>query len=82
LRRKFADDNDELPLSQLMALGGWKSCKTIVETYQAPDVEKLRTALERRTERCAAKRAATTARNNNPSTIAVSEPLLEVAAAN
>jgi integrase len=73
LRRKFADDNDDLPLSQLMALGGWKSSKTIVETYQAPDVEKLRTALERRTARCAAKRAATTTRNDNPSQNAVND---------
>ncbi len=50
LRRKFADENDELPLSQLMALGGWKSSKTVVEIYQSPSEEKLRVAMNRRAE--------------------------------
>ncbi len=64
LRRKFADDNDVLPLSQLMAGGGWKSGRTITETYQAPDLDKLRVAMEQRAERRVQKLAATTSLNN------------------
>lgn len=65
LRRKFTDEYDELPPSQLMALGGWRSYKTIVEIYQKPREEKLRAALSRRsTARSAA--ATTTTNDNQP----------------
>jgi integrase len=83
LRRKFADDNDDLPLSQLMAGGGWKSGKTIVETYQAPDLDKLRVALEKRAEKCAARLvAATTTTNYDQNFGETTEELLQVAAPN
>jgi hypothetical protein len=83
LRRKFADDNDDLPLSQLMAGGGWKSGRTIVETYQAPTLDKPREALEKRAARCAARRvAATTTTNDNQQNTPVGDPLLEAVAVN
>jgi len=83
LRRKFADDKDGLPLSQLMAGGGWRSGKTIVETYQAPELDKLRVVLERRAERCAAPLAApTTTANDNQNRGTSSGELLQVAALN
>lgn len=81
LRRKFASDNDELPAAQLMALGGWSSYKTIVEIYQKPREDALRSALSRRGEvRKAAKLAATTTTNDNQPADAGGEALLEVAA--
>jgi integrase len=82
LRRKFADDNDVLPLSQLMAGGGWKSGRTITETYQAPDLDKLRVAMEQRAERRVQQLAATTTTNYNRAAQDESGELLEVAAAN
>lgn len=82
LRRKFADDNDDLPASQLMALGGWSSYKTIVEIYQKPKEDKLRIAMARRTEvRKAARNAATTTTNDNQASEGVEAPLHEVVAA-
>ncbi len=81
LRRKFADDNDVLPLSQVMAGGGWKSGRTITETYQAPDLDKLRVAMEQRAERRVQKLAATTTTNYNQPQAAEVGALQEVAAA-
>jgi hypothetical protein len=81
LRRKFAGDNDELPPAQLMALGGWKSYKTVVEIYQAPDVDKLRWVLERRSEqRRLSLVATTTTTNDNQQNPSSNGPLHEVAA--
>lgn len=82
LRRKFADDNDVLPLSQLMAGGGWKSGRTITETYQAPDLDKLRVAMEQRAERRVQQLAATTTTNYDQPPAADVSTLQEVAAAN
>lgn len=82
LRRKFADDNDVLPLSQLMAGGGWKSGRTITETYQAPDLDKLRLAMEQRAERRGQKLAATTTTNYNQHSVTEGAMLLEAPAAN
>lgn len=82
LRRKFADDNDVLPLSQLMAGGGWKSGRTITETYQAPDLDKLRVAMERRAERCVQRLAATSTTNVDQPTGADEDTLQQAAAAN
>jgi hypothetical protein len=82
LRRKFADDNDALPLSQLMAGGGWKSGRTITETYQGPDLDKLRAAMEQRAERRVQQLAATTTTNYNRPPAAEVSTLQEVAAAN
>jgi integrase len=82
LRRKFADDNDVLPLAQLMAGGGWKSGRTITETYQAPDLDKLRVAMEQRAERRVQQLAATTTANYNRPAQDKSDALQEVAAAN
>jgi integrase len=82
LRRKFADDNDVLPLSQLMAGGGWKSGRTITETYQAPDLDKLRVAMEQRAERRVQQLAATTTTNYNRAARDQSGELLEVGTVN
>jgi integrase len=81
LRRKFAEENDDLPAAQLMALGGWRSYKTIVETYQAPSVDKLRGALESRSKaREAARVARTTTTNDNQAPSSDGEGVHEVAA--
>jgi hypothetical protein len=77
LRRKFADENDELPPAHLMALGGWKSYKTIVEIYQKPSEEKLRNGLDRR--KTARAGHVTTACDNQLDSMR-SDPLPEVAA--
>jgi integrase len=47
-RRKFATEHMDLPLVELMKLGGWKNERTIVQCYQQPRDERLRDALERR----------------------------------
>jgi integrase len=81
LRRKFASDNDELPASQLMALGGWRSYKTIVEIYQKPREDALRSALARRGEARKAVVARTTTTNGDQLSESHSERLPEVVAA-
>ena len=48
LRRKFATELKGEAMVNLMALGGWKSEKTILECYQESDQEAMRGALERR----------------------------------
>jgi hypothetical protein len=65
-----------------MAGGGWKSGRTIIETYQAPDLDKLRVAMEQRAERRVQKLAATTTTNYNRAAQDQGGELLEVAAAN
>jgi integrase len=81
LRRKFADESDELPAAQLMALGGWKSYKTIVEIYQKPREEKLRAALALRADvRRRAKLEAMTTANDNQGVAAGINGVQEVVA--
>ncbi len=48
LRRKFASDLMHAPLKILCELGGWKTHRTVLECYQHPDSNVLRTALEER----------------------------------
>ncbi len=50
LRRKFATDLHEEPLSVVCQLGGWRDIETVIKCYQRPDEDKLRGALERRKE--------------------------------
>ena len=45
LRRKFASDLMDLPLKVLCDLGGWKTAATVLQCYQRPDEERLRSAL-------------------------------------
>ena len=81
MRRKFADESDELPMSQLMAPGGWRSLRTIAEIYQKPSDEKLRAGLSRRADvREAARRGDVTTTNDNQPDPAGANPLPEVAA--
>ncbi len=47
-RRKFATDLKDVPLPDLCALGGWKDAKTILQCYQAPDPDTMRSALANR----------------------------------
>lgn len=78
LRRKFANDNDGIPLARLMALGGWKS--SVVEIYQKPSDEKLREALATRARaRKASKRADATTASDKPQCGGVPSSLPEVA---
>jgi len=65
-----------------MAGGGWKSGRTITETYQAPDLDKLRVAMEQRAERRVQKLAATTTKNYNQASAVEVDTLLEVPATN
>ena len=37
-----------MPLPDLCALGGWKDAKTILQCYQAPDPDTMRSALANR----------------------------------
>jgi integrase len=48
-RRAFANRLRDVPLRDLKDLGGWKTQKTVVDTYQQPDQDAQRTALERLT---------------------------------
>jgi hypothetical protein len=48
LRRKFATEMKDAPLSDLMELGGWKSSATLQKCYIAADVGTMRRALGRR----------------------------------
>ncbi len=48
LRRKFASDYAHVPLALLCALGGWKDHRTIIECYQQPDEDEMRSALSTR----------------------------------
>ena len=48
LRRKFATELKDVPLPDLCALGGWKDAKTILQCYQAPDGDTMRSALTHR----------------------------------
>jgi integrase len=45
LRRKFATDLRNAPLKVVAELGGWKSTRTVLDCYQLPDHEALRSAL-------------------------------------
>jgi integrase len=46
-RRAFANRLREAPLRDLKDLGGWKTEKTVVGTYQQPDQNAQRVALQR-----------------------------------
>ena len=46
LRRKFASDLMDLPLKVLCDLGGWKTAETVLQCYQRPDEDRLRSAIE------------------------------------
>ncbi|MCZ6917680.1 MAG: site-specific integrase [Gemmatimonadetes bacterium] len=48
LRWKFASELMDEPLKVLMALGGWKDPKTVIQCYQKADPERMRQALESR----------------------------------
>ena len=48
LRRKFATELKDTPLTDLAQLGGWKSIQTILTCYQQPDEATMREALKRR----------------------------------
>lgn len=48
LRRKFATEYKDLPLRDLMALGGWFNPQTVVLCYTQPDLMTMRTAQARR----------------------------------
>jgi len=50
IRRKFATDLMQEPLSVLCGLGGWKDFETVLKCYQQPDQAALRAALTRRKE--------------------------------
>lgn len=49
LRRKFATEHMDLPMRELMAIGGWQNEHTILTCYQKPREVQLRAALQRRT---------------------------------
>jgi integrase len=49
-RRAFANRLRDVPLRDLKDLGGWKSSQTVVGTYQQPDQDAQRAALERLSE--------------------------------
>jgi integrase len=46
-RRAFANRLRNVPMRELIDLGGWKSEKTVIGTYLQPDQEAQRAALER-----------------------------------
>lgn len=48
LRRQFATELKDTPLTDLAALGGWNSTATILTCYQQPDVDTMRRALATR----------------------------------
>jgi integrase len=48
LRRQFATELKHIPLTDLCALGRWKSSQTILTCYQQPDERTQRTALAQR----------------------------------
>jgi hypothetical protein len=48
LRRKFATEMKHAPLKDLCYLGGWKSAATVVNVYQQPDADTMRSALDSR----------------------------------
>ncbi len=48
LRKKFATDLKGEAMVDIMALGGWKSERTILQCYQESDQDSMRGALERR----------------------------------
>jgi hypothetical protein len=48
MRRKFADEHEEVPLKDLARLGGWKTEQTILTCYQDSDLSAMRRAQERR----------------------------------
>lgn len=45
LRRKFATEMKNVPLTDLCALGGWKSPQTVLQCYMRPDARTQRRAL-------------------------------------
>ncbi len=47
-RRKFASELKDVPLKDLMALGGWKDPKTVIQCYQQADLGRMRDALANR----------------------------------
>jgi len=47
-RRKFASELKDVPLKDLMALGGWKDSKTVIQCYQQADLGRMRDALANR----------------------------------
>jgi integrase len=47
-RRKFASELKDVPLKDLMALGGWKDPKTVIQCYQQADLGRMRQALAQR----------------------------------
>ena len=48
LRRKFASDLMDQPLTVLCELGGWKTAQTVLQCYQRADEAQLRKALDSR----------------------------------
>ena len=52
LRRKFASDLMDQPLTVLCELGGWKTAQTVLQCYQRADEGRLRQALEHRRGAC------------------------------
>ena len=48
LRRQFASELKDEPLSDVAALGGWKSTTTLLTCYIAADQGTMKRALERR----------------------------------
>ena len=50
LRRRFATDLADLPMKQLMALGGWKTTASVAR-YQKPTTDDLREGLRTRRRR-------------------------------
>ncbi len=48
LRRKFASELIDVPMKDVMALGGWKDHKTIIQCYQRTDLGRMREALDSR----------------------------------
>lgn len=53
LRRNFATDLVDEPLSVVRDLGGWKGTATLMKCYQRPDESRMSAALERRAQRAA-----------------------------
>lgn len=51
LRRRFASEFKHIPLKDLAGLGGWQDERTILECYQATDLDAQREALKRRVGR-------------------------------
>lgn len=47
-RRKFASELKDVPLRDLMALGGWRDPKTVIQCYQQADLGRMRKALANR----------------------------------